>query len=92
VTGISWLTAFLDTVPEREHETEVFWARVTGQVVSARRGSRAEFATLMPADGGPFLKLQTVIRSAPGGLHLDLHTNDIEGTAARVEGLGTTAS
>ena len=41
---VRWITAFLDTAEERAEEAEVFWARVTGQVVSSRRGRREEFA------------------------------------------------
>jgi len=92
VSGVRWLTAFLDTVPERAQEVEVFWARVTGQVASAHRGVREEFATLLPAEGDPFLRLQTVIQSTPGQMHLDLHTDDLEALAARAERLGASAS
>lgn len=92
MSGVRWITAFLDTAEERADEAEVFWSRVTGQVVSARRGARSEFATLLPADGDPFLKLQQVVQSPPGGLHLDLHTDDVNGLAARAEQLGAGAS
>ena len=92
MTGVHWITAFLDTAEDRADDAEVFWARVTGQVVSARRGRRDEFATLLPADGDPFLKVQRVVQSPPGGLHLDLHTTDVRGLAARAEDLGATAS
>jgi hypothetical protein len=89
---IGWVTAFLDTAAERSEAAEVFWSRVTGHRVSPRRGERAEFATLLPADGDPYLRLQRVVQSPPAGLHLDLHTGDVDGLAARVERLGGTAS
>ncbi len=89
---VRWITAFLDTAEERAEEAEVFWARATGQVVSSRRGRREEFATLLPDAGDPYLRLQRVVQSSPGGLHLDLHTDDVGALARRVEGLGGSAS
>ncbi len=85
---VRWITAFIDTVEDRAEEVEVFWARVTGQVVSARRGRRDEFATLLPDDGDPFVKLQRSGQSTPGGLHLDLHTDDLDALSLRAEQLG----
>lgn len=92
MTGPRWVTAFLDTADERSDEAEVFWSRVTGYRVSPRRGRRDEFATLLPPDGDPFLKVQRVVQSPPGGLHLDLHADDVEQLAQRAESLGATAS
>jgi hypothetical protein len=92
VNGVGWLTAFLDTAPERAAAAEVFWAAVTGQRLSERRGARAEFATLLPGDGDPCLRVQEVVQSPPGGLHLDLHTDDVRALAARAEALGAAAS
>ena len=89
---VRWITAFIDTVEDRADPAEVFWSRVTGQVVSARRGRRSEFATLLPDDGDPFLKLQRSIQSTPGGLHLDLHSDDPDALAMRAEMLGASAS
>lgn len=89
---VRWVTAFLDTAEERADEAEVFWSRVTGYRVSSRRGRRDEFATLLPPDGDPFLRLQRVVQSPPGGLHLDLHTDDVAGLAQHAEDLGATAS
>ncbi len=92
MSGITWVTAFLDSAPETWQASEPFWASVTGQVVSARRGARDEFATLLPDDGDPFLKVQRIGQSTPGGLHLDLHTDDLDGLAMRAEMLGAGAS
>ena len=69
-----------------------FWSRVTGYHVSAPRGERGEFTTLLPPTGDPHLKLQRVVQSAPGGLHVDLHTDDVRGLAAHAESLGASAS
>lgn len=92
MTGVRWVTAFLDTAEERADEAEVFWSRVTGYRVSPRRGRRDEFATLLPPDGDAFLRVQRVVQSPPGGLHLDLHTDDVRAFAERAEELGATAS
>ncbi|HET8561059.1 MAG TPA: VOC family protein [Marmoricola sp.] len=92
MSGIGWITAFLDTDETRAPAAERFWCAVTGSELSVRRGARAEFATLLPPDGDPFLRAQTVVQSPPGGLHLDLHTSDVDGLAARAEQLGASAS
>lgn len=89
---VRWVTAFLDTARDHAQQTEAFWSRVTGYHLSARRGASDEFASLLPADGDPHLKVQTVAQSSPGGLHLDLHTDDVRALAARAEGLGARAS
>ena len=92
MSGVRWLTVFLDTAEESAEAAEVFWSRVTGDPLSARRGDRGEFATYLPADGDPYLKAQTVVQTPAGGLHLDLHTDDVPGFAARAEELGAAAS
>jgi Glyoxalase-like domain len=88
---VRWVTAFLDTVSEHAEQVESFWSRVTGYRLSPRRGVREEFATLLPADGDPHLLVQTVVQPSPGGLHLDLHTDDVPALAAKAEGLGASA-
>jgi predicted enzyme related to lactoylglutathione lyase len=92
VSGVGWVTAFIDTAEDRADDAEVFWSRVSGQRVSQRRGARDEFASLLPAEGDPYLKVQRVGQSPPGGLHLDLHSDDVRGLAARAEDLGASAS
>jgi len=92
MSGIDWVTAFLDTDEARAGEVERFWCAVSGSTLSSRRGDRQEFVTLLPPDGEPFLRAQTVVQSPPGGLHLDLHTTDVPALAARAEQLGATAS
>ena len=92
MSGVRWLTAFLDTPEDLAPRTEAFWCAVSGSVLSARRGPRGEFTTLLPGDGDPYLKAQVVVQSPPGGLHLDVHTDDVRALAARVEELGASAS
>lgn len=88
---VRWLTAFLDTPHDQAGQVESFWSGVTGYRLSPRRGERQEFASLVPADADPHLAVQTVVEAAPGGLHLDLHTDDVHALAARAEALGASA-
>lgn len=89
---IGWVTALLDSPPETEGAAEEFWLAVTGSRLSPRRGPRNEFATLLPPEGDPFLKVQRIVQSIPGGMHLDLHTDDVRGLADRVDALGGSTS
>ena len=71
---VRWVWLFLD-LPERELERAVaFWREVARSDLSPWRGQHREFATLLPADGDPWLKVQRV--GGEGGIHLDL---DVEG-------------
>jgi hypothetical protein len=90
MTTVSWVTAFLDLPPD-VHEAGVhFWSAVTGYAVSPPRGDAAEFATLLPPVGDPFLKIQRTGAQDPSrpGLHLDLHVTSVAASADRAEGLG----
>ena len=89
---VRWLTLFVDTAEEHAEVAESFWSRVTGYHLSPRRGPRDEFASLLPADADPHLKVQRVVQSAPGGVHLDVHADDVRQLAARAEELGASAS
>jgi hypothetical protein len=90
--SVRWVTAMLDSPPETARASERFWAQATGTRLSARRGDRAEFATLLPDEGDAFLKVQEVIQSVPGAMHLDVHSDDVRGLAERAERLGASAS
>src|SRR4051812_44811825 len=89
---VRWVTAFLDTAQEQAEQVESFWSGVTGYRLSPRRGTRGEFASLLPADGDAQLKVQSVVEPSPGGLHVDLHTDDVAALAARAERLGASAN
>lgn len=84
---IRWLTAFIDRPREGFEQAAMFWAQVTGSTLSSRRGEHDEFATLVPADGDAYLRLQHVAEG-PGGCHLDLHVEDRAETVRRSEELG----
>jgi hypothetical protein len=78
---VRWITGFLDS-PTREAES--FWLAVTGTTMSARRAG-GTFATLLPAGGDAFLRVQVVGDGPPRG-HLDLHVPEV--TAGVAVGLG----
>jgi len=81
------MTAFLDFPAATFEQGSAFWQAVTGSAISAPRGSRGEFATLQPASGDAFLRVQR-LTDGPAGCHLDLHADDVPAAAARAERLG----
>ena len=85
--AIRWITAFLDFPAAAFDQGSTFWQAVTASAVSSPRGPRAEFATLLPAQGDAFLRLQR-LHDGPAGSHLDLHAEDVTSTAAHAERLG----
>jgi Glyoxalase-like domain len=89
---VRWMTAMLDSPPEVGAASEAFWLGVTGARLSPSRGQRHEFASLLTSDGDATLKVQRVVQSSPGAMHLDLHTDDVPGAAERVERLGGSTS
>ena len=70
-----WVSAFLDLPAERYDAGVAFWSAVTGFGLSAPRGDHAEFATLLPDQGDPYLRVQRLGDGA-GGVHLDVHRPD----------------
>src|SRR6478609_8135389 len=89
MTTVSWVTAFIDLPPDVHEAGTRFWSAVTAYAVSPPRGEHAEFTTLLPPVGDPFLKIQrTSSVSGPPGLHLDLHVTSAADSAARAESLG----
>ena len=96
---VVWLTAFLDLPPDVHGAGSHFWSAVTGYAVSPARGDEAEFTTLLPRSGDPFVKMQrTVAVRRPDGsspdrpsIHLDVHVPtaaDIVPAAETVVSLG----
>lgn len=86
VPQVEWLWAFLDTPLDSADESWPFWATVTRTTMSPRRGPDDEFATLLPARGGSWIKLQAV--GSGGGLHLDLDGRDVHASARHAAALG----
>jgi hypothetical protein len=87
--SVRWVWLFLDLPEERYEEAEAFWREVARSDLSARRGQRGEFATLLPREGDPWLKVQRV--GGAGGVHLDLDVEEpLPEAAERAVGLGAT--
>ncbi len=84
---LRWATAFLDLPADTLDAATAFWRAVTGSGLSPARGEHDEFATLVPRDGDPYLKVQR-IADGPGGIHLDLHTDDVPGFVEQATSLG----
>lgn len=83
---IRWVWAFLDTPEEVAPSAWEFWSAVTGCRLSAGRGERGQFATLLPQRGAAWVKVQAVVRGA--GVHLDLDVDDPPAAALVALGLG----
>lgn len=66
---------------------ESFWLAVTGTTLSPRRGTDGRFATLLPADGDAYLRVQ-VVGSPPPRAHVDFHVEDVPAAAGAAVGLG----
>ncbi|MGW6485089.1 VOC family protein [Streptomyces sp. NPDC055059] len=86
---IRWVYAFIDRPEARFGPACDFWTRVTRTRLSAPRGDRDEFATLLPDDSAdPYLKAQAV--TGVGGAHLDFAVDDLGRTADLARRLGAT--
>lgn len=72
---VFWTSAFLDFTPASFDAGVRFWSDVTGYPVSPLRGDLAQFATLLPAAGDDFLRVQR-LGDGPSRVHLDLHVPD----------------
>lgn len=81
--SVRWVTGFLDSP---DGSSEGFWRAVTSSGLSERRAGGV-FATLVPAQGDPYLRVQ-VVGAGPPRAHLDLHTGDVAGLAGRAVALG----
>lgn len=84
---IGWVTVFFDTPAAEESTSAQFWCAVTRTIRSERRGTTGQFATLLPAQGDPYLRIQRV-DNGPRGHHLDLHTDEPAAVVRRALDLG----
>ncbi len=85
---IRWLHIFLDTPRHDAARSWAFWSDVTGTTLSPTRGEEGQFATLLPARGQAWLKVQAV--DGPARVHLDVDTDDRAAFVARATELGAT--
>ncbi len=71
----NWLSVFLDFAPAEFEAGVGFWRSATGYALSGRRGVAEEFATLVPADGSDYLRVQR-LGDGLTRLHLDVHVDE----------------
>ena len=86
---IRWMHLFLDTPGADAARSWAYWADVTRSTLSPVRGEHGQFATLLPACGDAWLKVQAV-DEGPGGVHLDIDTDDRAALVARAVEFGAT--
>ncbi len=85
--NLRWMHLFLDTPAADAAASWAYWAEVTRSTVSPVRGEHGQFATLVPAAGDAWLKVQSV-DAGPGGVHLDIDTDDRAAFVAHAVELG----
>lgn len=86
---IRWLTVFVDQPSAAFDRGTRFWQDVTGSGRSPLRGDDEEFATLLPPNGDPSIRVQR-LRQGAARLHLDLHVDSIPEARAQAMELGAT--
>ena len=89
--AIRWMTLFLDFPADDFEAGSHFWSQVTNTRLSPARGEQGEFATLLPAEGDAYLRVQR-LSSGEARCHLDLHVDpaDQAALAERARDLGAT--
>lgn len=89
--SIRWTYAFVDRRIELLDRAQEFWTAVTDTRLSAPRGSRGEFVTLLPGGADACVKVQGV-DGGDGGAHLDfcLDADDLPGFVRSALRLGAT--
>jgi Glyoxalase-like domain len=87
---IRWMYAFIDRPAAAFANACDFWTEVTGTRLSAFRGERDQFTTLIPPQGDAHLKVQA-LQHCPdsGGTHLDLSVDDVAASTKIALGLGS---
>lgn len=90
LTGVArpyWLSVFLDFAPSEFDAGAAFWHSATGYLLSDRRGGADEFATLVPAEGDDYLRVQRLGEGLTR-LHLDVHVAEPWAAAEAAASLG----
>ena len=85
---MSWMTAFVDYPASAAPAGTAFWQGVTASTLSSRRGTHAQFVTLLPAAGDACLRVQTISNADVARVHLDLHSPDRAALTRRATALG----
>ncbi|PBC61207.1 hypothetical protein BKI49_24720 [Streptomyces sp. Tue6028] len=84
---IRWTYAFVDRPLKESGTAHDFWTAVTGTRLSAPRGDRDEFVTLLHDGADACVKMQGV-EDGDGGAHLDLAVEDVTGLVRSARRLG----
>ncbi len=80
---VRWAYAFLDNAPDEVEASNAFWQAATSTTMSPARGPEGQFATLLPAHGEAWLKVQRLDGLPAGGrVHVDLA---VDGGAAGLD-------
>jgi hypothetical protein len=87
--AVRWLTGFIDLPSEPFAAACTFWEELTRSALSPPRGAAAEFGTLVPEKGSPFLRVQR-LAAGPAGCHLDIHVDDVVTVGELATSLGAT--
>lgn len=82
-----WITVFLDRPEARFDAAAAYWLAAHDATLSEPRGDTDQFATLVPADGDPFVRIQRTADGAVGS-HLDLHVDDVGAATAAADRAG----
>jgi hypothetical protein len=90
---IRWVVAFLDNASDEVAATNAFWQAATATTLSPVRGPEGQFATLQPAEGDAWLKVQRLDGPPAGGrVHVDLAVDGgragLRTAVGRAAGLG----
>ncbi|MFG2572371.1 VOC family protein [Streptomyces sp. NPDC048481] len=84
---VRWTYAFVDRPAAHLDRAGAFWTAVTDTRLSAFRGEREEFVTLLPDGADACVKLQGVA-DGDGGAHLDFAVEDVPGFVEEARALG----
>lgn len=84
--AVTWDTVFLDLPAAVHARGTEFWCAVTATRPSPPRGEDDQFATLLPAEGDAFLRVQR-LGEVPR-VHVDLHVDDVRSEVGRAVRLG----
>ncbi len=85
--NIRWITAFIDVPADQFRGAAEYWCAVTGSSLSTLRGGRSQFATFVPSNGTPFLRLQRIDTAEPR-IHLDFDVENFDAAVAECAAAG----
>lgn len=84
---VRWLIACIDRPASQVDSAIAFWSRATGTEPSPAWGPAGELVTLVPPSGDPHLAVQR-LATGRGGVHLDVHVDDVGAARGRLVASG----